>query len=64
MAKEEKIKKLIRFHPEDVIFILKHTGRIGTTFQDFVTHAIKKEIKFLQENKKIMDERKANKLKS
>lgn len=62
MAK--KIIRGIRFTPEHVMFILEHTGRIGTNFQDFVIHSVNKEIKFLQDNKKAMEQRAIKKLKS
>lgn len=52
----------IRFSAEDELFILMHCARTGVYFQDFVAYAIKKEIKFLQDNRKKMDERLSNKL--
>jgi len=39
----------IGFEPDDDLFIRQHTARIGTSFQSFVFHAVKKEIKQLKD---------------
>ena len=48
MAKRKKIMVQIGFEPDDLKYISYHTAKVGNTRQDFVTHAIKKEIKFLR----------------
>lgn len=39
----------IGFHPEDDKFIRYHNAKTGNTYQHFVEHAVKKEIKLLEQ---------------